>query len=554
MLHNFKKIEKNLSLFVGVFLLFSLLIFNIYAIASEALAPKGHGIAAQGDFVNASRLTTRSDGGRFLIPADSDIYSAKNDAGYFQSASEDTVNGYHGGLRDQFRIKTSGNIRWRTGAGHNWHHLDAADSPAWFTNEQVSDIQFMASDTGTAQILTVTCPAESAVKDLDTVTFPIKNRANVDTFQFSSLSGTTARDYIVVYRPNGQAWAAALNKTGSDAAPTGSIYSSVASSRKVNVNISTAVSAYDVGHLVLTAFNSLGSATSYFTLSDAASSGVVSFTNIEVGKTTDATTKNLGDTNTAASIAVTQTTTGFDTDGEAVIFKTAAGIGYGIALDSNGDGLPDPSTAAWNAVKSGRKILCDISASSTAAQVAAAAELCLSNITGFSSAFTTNDGAADGTMTVQNNATGVASDSSVLLLAAQGDSGLSIDNTTAGAASNYQSTYMRTPVIDSLGVEGVYYAWFNVGGLGTAPNLSDASSYQQIDVAVGASANAIANALEVSIEAIPNLSSSATNGIVTVTYDATGQQENITAQTSPVTVGVTREGSAQAITVDLLMY
>lgn len=536
-------------------ILLALFCANLIALAADVSLPLGHGPKGQGDLVLGNRLKKRNDGGRFVISSDASGYSAKNDGGFFQSESEDSTWGFHGGLRDQWRVKVSEDVWWRTNGAPKWHFLSADDTPEWYFNEQVSDIEFMAADATTAQIQTITLVAEAAVRDLDTITFPKPEQYNIDTFQFSSLSSSTARDYIVVYRPNGSAYAASLNKSGSDAEPSGAIYSAIPASRKTHVNISTAVTAYDVANRVKTAFNLLSGAGDYFNLSDAASGGVLAFTNVEPGIVTNAITKNLSDGNTAASISVTQTTAGYNADGEFVVVRDTNGVGYGLLLESNGDNSPTPSSSYWTGLGAGKKIRCNVSNANAANQVAALAETCFGSLSGFSDTFTLSDAASDGTMTVLNNLPGSVSTSVVVTIPANGTSGFSVAQTTPGAASNYRGTSMRIPVVDSSGVEEVYYPWFKVGGIGSAPNFSDATSYPQVDVALTASANTIAETLELITEAIPNMTSTATNGIVTVTTSVNGQQPNITAETSPATIGITREGSAaSSVIVDLLLY
>ncbi len=58
-----------------------------------------------------------------------------------------------------------------------------------------------------------------------------------------------------------------------------------------------------------------------------------------------------------------------------------------------------PSGPIWTAIASARKGLADISSDSTAAQVAARAETAWNLLTGFTSTITSDDAAADGTMT-----------------------------------------------------------------------------------------------------------------------------------------------------------
>jgi len=85
-------------------------------------------------------------------------------------------------------------------------------------------------------------------------------------------------------------------------------------------------------------------------------------------------------------------------NGDFVIVEDTAGVKYAIAADTTGGALVTPAGALWTAAT--RKALVDISGATTAASVAALFEIAFNALTGFTTAITTNDTAADGTMTL----------------------------------------------------------------------------------------------------------------------------------------------------------
>ncbi len=87
-------------------------------------------------------------------------------------------------------------------------------------------------------------------------------------------------------------------------------------------------------------------------------------------------------------------------DGDYVKIFDGSGVGWALALDTTGGAAHTPTGAVWTALAAGKKSYCDVSGATTAAQVAAAVELCLNALTGFTAAITTNDGAADGHMSL----------------------------------------------------------------------------------------------------------------------------------------------------------
>lgn len=88
------------------------------------------------------------------------------------------------------------------------------------------------------------------------------------------------------------------------------------------------------------------------------------------------------------------------TDGDYIVIYDASGTAWAVALDTTGGAAATPTGAAWTAVAAGNKDYVDISGDTTAAQVAATVEAAINALTGFTAVITTDDTAADGTMTL----------------------------------------------------------------------------------------------------------------------------------------------------------
>lgn len=87
------------------------------------------------------------------------------------------------------------------------------------------------------------------------------------------------------------------------------------------------------------------------------------------------------------------------TNGDYMVIYDAAGLGWAVALDTLGTAAATPTGAIWTAIPAARKVYVDISATGTAATVAAAAKAAYNALTGFTAVLTLDDSAADGTMT-----------------------------------------------------------------------------------------------------------------------------------------------------------
>ncbi len=122
------------------------------------------------------------------------------------------------------------------------------------------------------------------------------------------------------------------------------------------------------------------------------------------------------------------------TDGDHVIFYEPDGTAWAYALDTDGTTAPS-SSAQWDAVAAGNKVVVDITSATDAASVAALVETAVDGLTGFTGVITTDDTAADGTMTFTQVVPGVVSDAVPLDDTAAGAGSITVANTTQGVAT-----------------------------------------------------------------------------------------------------------------------
>ncbi len=215
------------------------------------------------------------------------------------------------------------------------------------------------------------------VQDAAGLTYAIaltKPVAEVQTVTFPDFATIVDRDYVVVYDAAGVSYAIYADKTGTSLAPTGAAY--VAATHKAAANISAATTVTDVTDAFETAFNLLTGFTAAIT-----SSGTV-------------------------TLVLTQVVKGPVTNPVPMAFNDAtAGTILGVQT-TGGVASVAPAGVLWTAVASARKGLADISGDTTAAQVAARAETAWNLLTGFTAAITSDDAAANGTMTFTATAYG----------------------------------------------------------------------------------------------------------------------------------------------------
>lgn len=239
----------------------------------------------------------------------------------------------------------------------------------------------------------------------------VKPVAEVQTLTVPNGTGAAADgDYCILTDGVGGNWGFAFDTTGGNLVPpTGAAYVALAAGRKTTVDISAAANSTAVADAIRTALNLLSGFSAKVTLSG---TSTVIATMVDKAPCTN------------------PVVIGFD--------GVAAATAFSGAETTAGVASQTPTGAAWTAVGASNKGLADISADTTAAQVAARAETAWNALTGFSAVITSDDTAADGTMTmtqvVRNPATNPVSKT-------YNDSG-------AGSATGVQTTAGVASTVD----------------------------------------------------------------------------------------------------------
>ena len=121
------------------------------------------------------------------------------------------------------------------------------------------------------------------------------------------------------------------------------------------------------------------------------------------------------------------------TDGDYFIVYDVNGLGWIVALDTTGGASQTPTGATWAATPASRRSYLDISGATTGADVAALVEAEINTFAGFTSVITTNDSAADGTMTFTNTSVGTVPSAATFNFDDNTAGTISVINSTAGA-------------------------------------------------------------------------------------------------------------------------
>lgn len=121
-------------------------------------------------------------------------------------------------------------------------------------------------------------------------------------------------------------------------------------------------------------------------------------------------------------------------DGDYVVLEDTSGTKWAVATDATG-ATAEPTGAIWVAIPAANKAQADISGDTSAADVAASFEAAFDGITGFTAVITSDDTAADGTMTMTQIKGGLMDDV-VPLDKTDGTAGTIVGaNTTPGAST-----------------------------------------------------------------------------------------------------------------------
>lgn len=175
------------------------------------------------------------------------------------------------------------------------------------------------------------------------------------------------------------------------------------------------------------------------------------------------------------------------TDGDYIAFYDAAGLRWAVALDTTGGAAQTPTGAIWTAIPAGRKVYADISADTTAAEVAARVETAINALTGFTAAFTTDDTAANGTMIVTRDVPGVLTGAAAPKSYDDAGAGsITSVTTTAGVATDVDITNNQV-TIPSHG----YLTGMKISGITTTGTLPAALSLLTVYYVIKVDANTI---------------------------------------------------------------
>lgn len=237
-----------------------------------------------------------------------------------------------------------------------------------------------------------------------------------------------------------------------------------------------------------------------------------------------------------------------------VVYDTA-GLGWAISLDTTGTD-PEPTGAIWTAIPAARKDHVDISGVSNDEDIAALVETAINALTGFSDKFTTDDTAADGTMTITNDQMGPVTNAVVKNEDDSGAGSIAVTQTTAGVASNHNNTYITLfAKNNTTGAETVYGVWYNVNSEGTEPTDSNVDVWVPVAFAAGATAATIGAAAEIAIDALTGVftSDDSVAGTLNITHSAAGTRNNAVDNSSPDTVSTPTEGEGTASNVSILV-
>lgn len=344
------------------------------------------------------------------------------------------------------------NTTWPAGSAAtnaDYLHVTATDETTFgvWLNKRVHEVQTITyPDAATADHQDFI-----VVEDTAGVTYAValtKPVASVDTANFADIGSTAAGDYLVVYDAAGLAWAVAADLDGNDDEPTGAIWVSIPAGRKAQADLTGLTTDEDIAVAFEAAFAGLTGFSTAFTTDDSAADGTMLFTRDAVGPTTAPVVKNADDSG-VGSIACTNTTTG------------VASVA--------------PSGPIWTAAT--HKGLADISGDTTAAQVAARAETAWNALTGFTAAITTNDTAANGTMTLTQVVAGVTEDPVPKNAAEDGAGNITGVETTAGVTTNTEPSgvlYTASDVQIEVAIEPGYTA-AQVGAAARAACAADAT-------------------------------------------------------------------------------
>lgn len=230
-----------------------------------------------------------------------------------------------------------------------------------------------------------------------------------------------------------------------------------------------------------------------------------------------------------------------------IVFKDAAGLSYAVALDKVGGGVA-PTGAIYTAIAAGRKTFIDVSAATTAEDVATAVRTALLALPGFTNIFTfaaVSGGDLPYTLKAFGAVGFVPTGHNALDSGAGSITGAA---TTPGHASRLNSTYFKAQGVET-GVTYVFY--MNIGGLGVDPALAGTTSVPVV-AAASASANTMGAALRTAAGAIGDFTTTGANAQAILTNDVAGAV-TVPLQDGAAPTGFTLAETVPTGTIDVFM-
>lgn len=319
---------------------------------------------------------------------------------------------------------------------------------------------------------------------------PVSGQAEVALLTFPAGAAAVQADYFTIENQAGADFAVWLDIDANGTAPSGAVYT--AATNKVEVDILSTDSAAEIAGKIKAAIELDGSWADVTIVDN--SDGTLTFTQDNIGVTVDPVTYKEDDSDAGGIVAAvsTQGTDGPDFKIEVNILSTdeAAGI-----------------------------------ATKVAAALALSAD--------FEDITVVDD--EEGTLTFTQDLIGVNAAIASLKADESAEGSTTVATTTAGVASNYQSTSFTFSTDDND-----YYVWFDVGGEGVDPTSSTEGIEISIDAKDSSSdiASAIATALTAKddVSAVADLEKFFWNNV------DTGNETDAANVDSPITISTRRQG------------
>lgn len=258
----------------------------------------------------------------------------------------------------------------------------------------------------------------------------------VSTLTFPASAAATHGDYVVVYDTAGSAWGCAISKAGiaevtditAVADVSGSLDGTYFILQDVNGSVGFWIDIDDSGTTIPTDIDTGGAsevdrAIEITTIAtDDTAATIAGKLETAIHADSKFTASSADDVCTATNVDLKDLTDAANGD-----------TGFTFSTTTQGSDLgAEPTGAIWTAIPAANKGQVDLSAGTTAAQTAAASELILNALTGFTTKITTDDTAADGTMTLTHDVVAAVTNPSLKNADDSGAGSITSVETTAG--------------------------------------------------------------------------------------------------------------------------